>query len=232
MIGRYGREVVRVNPSLPQGSEKAKPTNVTYGQTFSDLSERVDLRQCLVNRLKARMDGFGSLEYELTWVERDTGSETPVWLLRASARRTSGTGFGGWPSPMAGSPATETYNEAGNTDSSRKTVSLVAGWNTPRSTDGSNGGPNQAGGALSHDVALAGWATPNTPSGGPNTKSTATHTGGMDLEGMASGAIATSSPVSTEKRGALSPAHSRWLMGFPSEWDREAPLKAKVGSGC
>ncbi len=27
------------------------------------------------------------------------------------------------------------------------------------------------------------WPTPNTPSGGPNTKSTPTHTGGMDLEG-------------------------------------------------
>ena len=32
----------------------------------------------------------------------------------------------GWPTPMAGTPATETYNEAGNTDSSRKTVSLCA----------------------------------------------------------------------------------------------------------
>lgn len=27
------------------------------------------------------------------------------------------------------------------------------------------------------------WPTPNTPSGGPNTKSTATHTGGLDLDG-------------------------------------------------
>ena len=30
-----------------------------------------------------------------------------------------------------------------------------------------------------------GWPSPNTPSGGPNSKSTATHTGGMDLEGAA-----------------------------------------------
>jgi hypothetical protein len=38
---------------------------------------------------------------------------------------------------------------------------VLAGWNTPRATDGENGGPNQAGGALPADAAeLAGWATP------------------------------------------------------------------------
>jgi hypothetical protein len=37
----------------------------------------------------------------------------------------------------------------------------LASWNTPRATDGSNGGPNQAGGALSADVSkVAGWPTP------------------------------------------------------------------------
>lgn len=35
------------------------------------------------------------------------------------------------------------------------------------------------------DNGCIGWPTPNTPSGGPNSKSTATHTGGMDLEGAA-----------------------------------------------
>jgi hypothetical protein len=34
----------------------------------------------------------------------------------------------GWPTPMAGSQATEAYNEAGNTDSGRKTQALVT-WN-------------------------------------------------------------------------------------------------------
>lgn len=40
----------------------------------------------------------------------------------------------------------------------------LAPWNSPRGTDGSNGGPNQAGGALSHDAALAGWPSPQAGS--------------------------------------------------------------------
>ncbi len=40
-----------------------------------------------------------------------------------------------WPTPMAGSPGTEDYNPAGNTDSSRKTVALVTPWTTPQSHD-------------------------------------------------------------------------------------------------
>jgi len=41
----------------------------------------------------------------------------------------------GWPTPMAGTPAQKGYNEAGNTDSSRKTVALLAGWPTPQRAD-------------------------------------------------------------------------------------------------
>ena len=43
-----------------------------------------------------------------------------------------------WPTPQAGSPATETYNEAGNTDYSRKVVELAA-WPTPTKGNGDGG---------------------------------------------------------------------------------------------
>ena len=46
----------------------------------------------------------------------------------------------GWPTPMAGTPATETYNAAGNTDSSRKTVELALGL-MPSGSDAETGKP-------------------------------------------------------------------------------------------
>lgn len=40
-----------------------------------------------------------------------------------------------WPSPMAGSPGTENYSAAGNSDFSRKAMALVDLWTTPQTHD-------------------------------------------------------------------------------------------------
>lgn len=50
----------------------------------------------------------------------------------------------GWPTPMAATPSNGDYNEAGNTDSSRKTVDLlpVSAWPTPDTNQ--RGGPQDA----------------------------------------------------------------------------------------
>jgi hypothetical protein len=45
-----------------------------------------------------------------------------------------------WPTPMAGTPVQKGYNEAGNTDSSRKTVALVTdGGETPSGSPAGTG---------------------------------------------------------------------------------------------
>jgi hypothetical protein len=119
------------------------------------------------------MDVNGSLEYVLTWKDWDMPSGLPICALRASARRTSDSGYGGsqagWPTPMAGSPGTEDYNPAGNTDSSRKTVEL-AGWPTPAVTNADRGGMIERTEGerrnLQDFVLLAGWPTPVVNDGG------------------------------------------------------------------
>ena len=91
----------------------------------------------------------------------------------------------GWPTPMAGSPGTDEYNPAGNTDSSRKTVALLMGWPTPAANDGNGGkgiprGMNSTGkmpngskttvGLSAAAKMLAGWTTPTAHDTSPRGK--------------------------------------------------------------
>lgn len=79
-----------------------------------------------------RLTGLGSTMYPSVLKQHVTPLGRTISRLRASARRTS-----------VKEPTSE--------------PSLKNGWNTPRATDGSNGGPNQANGALAADAAMTGW---------------------------------------------------------------------------
>lgn len=93
--------------------------------------------------------------------------------------------FSGWPTPMAGTPAQNGNNAAGNSDFTRA-VTALTGWPTARVTDGEKnvrsaegalsemmrkGGPQD----LAQATSLAGWSTPSAR----DHKDTA----GMSLEG-------------------------------------------------
>lgn len=176
--GPSGPDPVRASLSARQAKEAGLLTSGTYGPPSTTSLRSAALQSSLASRLQARTASVGSTLYKLTWKERATPAGRSISALRASARRISDSGFGGsekgWPTPKASGDesnlevflqrqrrAKEKWPNKGMGMPLAPTAQLAT-WNTPRATDGSNGGPNQAGGALPADAALAGWVTTTT----------------------------------------------------------------------
>jgi hypothetical protein len=129
----------------------------------------------------------GSPEYVLTWKHWDMPSGPPICALRARARRTSDSAFGGWPTPDSSgfecrdvermeNRRQECKDRTRNGNGFGMTLgqlcqSQLAGWATPNSLEGRGGlqaNPEKAmerrlqGHQLNLDdqVTLVGWATP------------------------------------------------------------------------
>lgn len=170
---------------------------IAHAITARRIERSNDLSRAIGDALKARIDLNGSPEYELTWNEVVTPSGHALSRLRASARRISGNACSGWQSPKASD--------------------LSARKHHPEREDG--GQPN-----LAWEAQLAGWPTPNTPSGGRSSNIETMSSTGMTLDG---------------RKHTVSPEHVAKFAGWvtPQAHDvsgRSQNQKAKHGTkhGC
>ena len=247
-IDPSGPGVARVSLSPRQAKEAGLLMIATSGPRGSGSSTSADLGFCLANRLRPVTASLGSTLFKLTWKERVTPSGRSISALRASALRTSGSGFGSWPSPRAGESKGGEYSDSEKAiqrfldprrNNDLNEAAHLASWGTPKGTDGSGGRTTETKGGgnvhLDRQARLSGWATPASqePGGTPEQHlarkvacaergiqmgSSAVTHLSLQAQLTASGETPSGSGAEMKSGGQLNPALSRWLQGLPPEW--------------
>ena len=252
-----GPEAAPASPSPQPGRVKRMKMIDTLRRSGYGSSESAALQSSLENKLARRLESVGSTLFSLKWSKCTTPAGRLISRLAASGRRTSGSDCSSLPTPLVNDELGSTHCYGKKVEGQERKrfwklpgAAQLATWATPaardwRSNDASEehhaarreqtrGKPlSEQTHQLTAVTLLATWATPRHT----DAKCGGTYTDkceGKDLakdanlvQLTASGATPTGSPASTEKRGQLNPAHSRWLMGLPPAWDACAPTETR-----
>jgi hypothetical protein len=195
-------------------------TSGTCGPHGSTSSNSAALQQSLVSKLQAKTSTLGSTLFKLTWKAWVLPSGRSLSRLRASVPRTSATERTSWPTPRANDGTGDKIPPGREGGLALKQAVQLAGWPTPTVADDNYSRASQN----THEYSLRCMSRPNA-SVNLATSAQALSVLNPPARLTASGELRTGYSAETKNGGQLNPAHSRWLMGLPPEWDACAPTE-------